>query len=217
MNTSRKGRGKMKKKSLVSACLKKGSSAHAWMVVIGLLCSSVVLLTMATPAYAQPVLNPDNGHYYELIEVEDPSLTWYEARDAAAAGTFKGMVGHLATVTSAGEDNFLVNTFPGVIPLHVWIGGTDAASEGNWQWITGEAWSYTNWDPGEPNGGTDENCLEYTDGAAKWNDGPCDAEAEAYLVEYEAAAVPTMTVWGMLVLVIFSLTVGVYYLRRAKA
>ena len=213
MNTSRKGRGKMKKKSLVSACLKKGSRAHAWMVVIGLLCSSVVLLTMATPAYAQPVLNPDNGHYYELIEVEDPGLTWSEARDAAAAGTFKGMVGHLATVTSEAENDFIVNTWPGIGERErVWIGGTKA--EGNWQWITGEPWSYLNWGWGEPSG--DGNCLEYWDNS-EWNDEPCGNEKTLYLVEYEAAAVPAMTVWGMLVLVIFSLTVGVYYLRRAKA
>ena len=31
-----------------------------------------------------------------------------------------------------------------------WIGGTDAVSEGVWQWSDGTPWSYTNWRRGQP-------------------------------------------------------------------
>ena len=31
-----------------------------------------------------------------------------------------------------------------------WIGGTDAASEGVWQWSDGTPWVYTNWRSGQP-------------------------------------------------------------------
>lgn len=133
------------------------------------------------------ILNPDNGHYYQLVEVYGSGLSWYEARDAAAALSYNGMPGYLATVTSAQEDNFIANTFPRIKPEYVWLGATDEANEGDWQWITGEPWNYTNWDPGpgEPNGGTFENCLDYDDGIIKWNDANCGRRQNFYLVEYE--------------------------------
>jgi len=33
---------------------------------------------------------------------------------------------------------------------NLWIGFTDQASEGTWEWISGEAVTYTNWASGEP-------------------------------------------------------------------
>ncbi|MGY8927507.1 MAG: lectin-like protein, partial [Flavobacteriales bacterium] len=53
--------------------------------------------------------------------------------------------------------------------LSVWIGFTDEAEEGNWQWITGEEVTYTNWGANEPDGGEVENgCELVSDGT--WND-----------------------------------------------
>ena len=54
-----------------------------------------------------------------------------------------------------------------------WIGATDAAEEGNFQWMSGTPWSYTNWKSGEPNDHlTGEDCVHmYSDGS--WNDRPC--------------------------------------------
>ena len=68
------------------------------------------------------------------------------------------MPGYLAIITSGSEKDFISSTF-NVDEPDVWIGGDDRSSEGNWEWITGEAWSYEYWNGGEPNGGTDENCL----------------------------------------------------------
>jgi len=138
----------------------------------------LLVMLVTASAYAQ-VFNPANGHYYELVTLVDISMTWSEARDAAAAMTFNGMPGHLATVTSASEDSFIVSTWPGIgSSTRVWIGGTDAAIEGNWQWITSESWSYTNWGGGEPSG--DGNCLEYWDNS-QWNDEPCSNPKTLYL------------------------------------
>ena len=99
-------------------------------------------------------------------------------------------------------------------------GGTDETIEGNWQWITGEAWSYTNWNAGEPNGGTGENCIEYQDNE-QWNDESCNSEREAYLVEYEPTpldqvSVPTITLPGMMLMIGLLAVAGFVMLRRRE-
>ena len=56
-----------------------------------------------------------------------------------------------------------------------WVGGQFA--DASWEWIDQSAWTYFNWNPGEPNNheGGEEDCLEvYTNG--KWNDDVCDKE-----------------------------------------
>ncbi|MFX0105897.1 MAG: lectin-like protein [Candidatus Hodarchaeota archaeon] len=126
-----------------------------------------------------------NGHEYKLIK-EDKS--WSDAKiDCEAQG------GHLATITSEGENDFIKNLADS---NKVWLGLSDEESEGTWKWITGEAVSYTNWYPGEPNDyGTGEDYVEmYIDG--RWNDiGPpqfpsttryyvCEWEKEDDRVEY---------------------------------
>lgn len=61
-----------------------------------------------------------------------------------------------------------------------WLGGYDFGHEGTWKWIHSELpVNYTaGWYPGEPNGGTRENCAEFktapSDGHRAWNDGPCE-------------------------------------------
>ena len=61
---------------------------------------------------------------------------------------------------------------------------SDLATDGIWEWVTGEAWSYTNWNSGEPNGGTGENCAHYFVGTT-WNDTICSITRN-YVVEYDA-------------------------------
>ena len=56
-----------------------------------------------------------NGNHY--ISWHDP-MTWAEARAFAASLEFEGVAGHLATITSAGENSFIQN-FLG----SGWIGG----------------------------------------------------------------------------------------------
>lgn len=128
--------------------------------------------------------NPNNGHYYQLVKVQDHGLNWYEAKDEAEAMEHSGMRGHLATLTGADEEKFVAKNFPQIVPNYVWLGATDKEIEDDWNWITGEEWSYTNWDQAEPNGGAFENCLDYSDGVDKWNDESCSRKLNYYLVEY---------------------------------
>jgi hypothetical protein len=81
------------------------------------------------------------GNSYQLI---DKWLYWEEAKAACEEWN-----GHLVTVNSSGEDEFIFDNFiaPGGLP---WLGGTDEGSEGDWRWVTGEPFSYTNWWPGQP-------------------------------------------------------------------
>jgi hypothetical protein len=87
-------------------------------------------------------------------------MTWTEARDAAASMSYNGMQGHLATLTSQGENDFVGNAaFLGAPHGGLSIYGDtvflgcyqyDKLDEpaGHWAWVTGEAWSWTNWKPG---------------------------------------------------------------------
>ncbi len=146
-----------------------------------------MLFAVIGQAEAEPVLNPANGHYYEVV-VED-WINWHDARVAAGTSTFMGIRGHLATITSQDENDFIA----GIVPSDVsfWVGGFQPSGSpepaGNWQWVTGEPFDYTNWAPDEPNNwfGDDpnEDRVEFYD-SGEWNDLPADFELIGYIVEY---------------------------------
>ena len=78
-------------------------------------------------------------HTFAFIQ---ENVSWEVAKTAC-----ENLGGHLATSTSAEKDIFLYNLANGD---EVWLGGTDSKQEGIWEWITGEDWSYTNWDIDQP-------------------------------------------------------------------
>ena len=112
---------------------------------------------------------PGNGHRYQLVACGP-----WQACEAVAVA--RG--GHLATIRSAAENNWLVNTFNGMkVTEGFWAGLSDAAVEGNWVWASGEAAGFFNWYPGEPNNfGGLEHCVLLGDSRmdVRWNDAPCD-------------------------------------------
>ena len=63
-----------------------------------------------------------------------------------------------------------------------WIGASDAASEGKWEWVSGHPWEYTSWGENQPdNAGQNEDCAHFWGNHInlnsrynKWNDLPCD-------------------------------------------
>ena len=112
------------------------------------------------------------------------TLTWSEASAACqAAGQ------HLASVQSAAENALLVTAAAG---NRVWIGGTDAASEGTWVWSpSGTPLSYANWGVLEPNNaGNGEDCLN---GPELWNDLPCTAKQKYVCQTLPGCTVATQT------------------------
>lgn len=112
-----------------------------------------------------------NRHYYELV-APPQGINWTDARDAAAASTYLGAPGYLATINSPQEWNFVINNFP---RDWTWIGLSDAAQEGSFQWVTGEPLTFTRWIPGEPNNAGNEDYVFYQRATALggdfgWND-----------------------------------------------
>ena len=192
-----------------------------WRAVFG--SGILVMLTVAllgSPAQAQsfaPLVNPANGHFYEAVTVSG-GIDWFDARDAAELQSYLGVQGHLVTITSAQEDNFIAMNFPEAfaprpIPtppgcegpttvenscgLPYLLGGFQPLNspepDGDWRWVTGEPFVYTNWHPSEPNNFLDrpEDCLAFVASAPVWNDVQCDDRRHGgYVVEYDVATFP---------------------------
>ncbi len=88
-----------------------------------------------------PVVDGGNGHYYEVVI--QPSILFADAKAAAAARTYQGVAGYLATVNLAGEATFIYNklTGPAAPTSEVyafWLGAETESSSVPWRWVTGE-------------------------------------------------------------------------------
>lgn len=134
-----------------------------------------------------------NGHTYQFV---DDRMTWQEAK-----ATCEAMGGHLATITSAEEQQAIESFLPVEISsLGYFIGGYTVV--GQPAWITGEKFEYTNWYPGEPSGKNDVEVEDvyhiypqYNDAAitGKWNDVASDAPGYGYICEFEPIEITGIT------------------------
>lgn len=88
------------------------------------------------------IANPATGHEYGLTK----AMRWDRAQEAALQ-----LGGDLVTVNDAAENVWLTQTFDP--KTCYWIGFTDAASEGNYVWASGEPVTFRGWAEGEPNNG----------------------------------------------------------------
>ncbi|NBW77221.1 MAG: hypothetical protein EBR34_15720 [Sphingomonadaceae bacterium] len=60
---------------------------------------------------------------------------------------------------------------------------TDEVVEGTWRWVTGETYSYSNWNSGEPNNSGNEDYVQFVSNG-KWND-LNNTQSLAYVLEFE--------------------------------
>ena len=141
-----------------------------------------------------------NGHCYEAVLA--PGLSWQDAKTACEA---KG--GYLVTITSAKENTFVFSLVSGNNAfwfldgfgngLGPWLGGYQQANsepaEG-WKWVTGESFSYTNWETDQPGDlvGIDQNLLRFFKAGGlignRWDDCETDNPVEhrlGYICEYD--------------------------------
>jgi serine/threonine protein kinase len=87
------------------------------------------------------------GHRYQFVP---SALGWIEAKAKAEA-----MGGHLATITSKEECEWIYATFgPQLNDAHrsssIWLGANAAVSGKPFTWITGEPFTFSDWSEGEP-------------------------------------------------------------------
>lgn len=109
--------------------------------------------------------------------------------------------GHLATITSNEENNVIYNNFPAK-GWQYYIGATDVEKENTFKWVTGENFSYTNWNTGEPNNCYTDTAENYVimDLEGKWNDYIGQKSYVGFIAEYDiqsekptTTTVPTKT------------------------
>lgn len=105
-------------------------------------------------------------------------MMWYEASSACSE-----LGGHLVTISSRSENNFIKRSTRHVSGITSWIGFNDLESEGDWTWEdTKETSAYTNWQNTEPNNLNNEDCaiifLRRKAGKVygAWHDNPCCSE-----------------------------------------
>ncbi len=137
--------------------------------------------------YSPDAVSTFNGHSYYFYNVP---VTWW---DAKTISEYPG--GHLVTITSAAEESFI----KGMIgSSNLWLGATDKDSEGRWKWVSGETFSYNNWESGQPDntaspGEGSENYAHIWGSTGKWNDNAgcvtypfmCEID-RAYTITYNA-------------------------------
>lgn len=128
--------------------------------------------TLLAPRTAQITINDNDtlsyrGNQYVLTSA---AKTWTEAQAEA-----ESLGGHLVTINAAAEENWLKQNFGGA--QQFWIGFNDVATEGAFEWASGEAVTYTNWAPNEPNnsgGNQDFGVMNFSQ-SRQWNDASASA------------------------------------------
>lgn len=135
----------------------------------------------------------ENKFYYLF----DEYLTWEQAKTYCET-----LGGHLATVNSEQEFDFLKNFVADGAKDSYLLGGTDIQTEGQWKWITDEPFVADAWQPwndGEPNNGQgsyEEDYIEIYKATGKWNDfmGVSANKTCGFICEFEAD-IPVKTMY----------------------
>ncbi|MDZ7848271.1 MAG: lectin-like protein [Owenweeksia sp.] len=123
-----------------------------------------------------------NGHTYFLSNYQTDVLN--------AQAVAQSFGGHLVTITDATE-NATVSVFSA---NRFWIGLTDQNVEGTFEWTTGEAVNYTNWDVanGEPNdfnSKEDWTVMNFQASSGLWNDYSKNNNAH-FVIEFDPGVFP---------------------------
>ena len=181
------------------------------MKVIGLNSILIFMILLVGPASCLDLLPTQhvqwsgNGHYYEAVLVPG-GITWDNANNEA-----NNTGGHLATISSEDENQFVYDLFNGDSRYWYldgagnsegpWLGayqpsGSDEPA-GGWTWVTGEPFIYTNWASREPdnNQGRESRLNFFNWGSSPspmWNDIPDSFAAFGYIIEWDQST-PTIT------------------------
>lgn len=184
-------------------------------VCTGVLCLFSFLSLMAPQVRSEIPLAATvefENHYYYLV-VPAAGITWDQAQAAAASefvtlpdGTV--LFGHLVTITSQAEQDFVRSSFVAGDYQQLWLGAFQFSSEtepaGNWAWVTGEEigdpttdWAYQFLATGQPGDDPTMFCSESAlrmlvdvGGPGAWEDFPYLASGPGggylrYVIEFD--------------------------------
>lgn len=209
---------------------------HKWLLVLVALVPVGSNSAIADTVQWKPE-DGGNGHWYELVA---SPVTWSNAKVAAEGMVFLGVSGHLVTLTSAEENEFVFsNVYDRALHEAAWIGLTDDEAFGGyesfgqpnfkvdgWVWVTGEPVEFTSWSAfwnssgewvEEPNNfDNDDYALMHRyiqSGWASWNDQTSYATFP-YVVEYDVAPVPAPSTFAGFLTIL--LTVGLIRFSRRR-
>ena len=153
----------------------------------------IILLVVLTGGSAFASTYTFGNSEYTLVQ--SSGINWDDAKLAAEAAG-----GHLATITSAAENNFLKNNVFQGLDKAYWLGAYQTGDEdrqnptSNWHWVTGEDWTFTDWYNSEPNNaGTNEIHLSADQRFNfQWNDegSAVSRMIQGYVIETPTAPTP---------------------------
>ena len=91
----------------------------------------------------------ENSHYY----ISNSSKNWTDAQALCVANG-----GNLVSISSESENSYV----SGLINEQFWIGFTDQANEGQFEWADGSTSNFSKWAPNEPSNSGPTNNEDYT-------------------------------------------------------
>ncbi len=164
--------------------------------------TAVWKITRPDPPVKWSKADGGNGHEY-LVVVEPRTVSWDQAHEKAQA-----MGGHLVTITSMAEEDFVVRLLnkdqywyraaeTGYM-RGPWIGAVQLKGarepDGGWRWVTGEPFLYSDWKRGEPNDAplhepSQNRIFFHVEDvgwlAAQWGDADSRAVTRSFIVEFD--------------------------------
>jgi len=170
----------------------------------------VMLGGVAQFASADPVLMGsatwiDGGVKHEYSLYSYSGMSW----DAANTWTMSNLPDYyLASITSAAEESFVNTNVFGGQNGEYWLGGyqnpiSTPVATANWVWVSGDAWSYSDWAGGEPNDyygpGSEQYLGGNWGGLKQWNDEGALGNVSGFVVE-KTVSVPEPSTVSLLAL-----------------
>ncbi|MBI1326972.1 MAG: type I secretion C-terminal target domain-containing protein [Alphaproteobacteria bacterium] len=149
--------------------------------------------------------NFETGNFYQVVS---NTLSWTAAATAANGTTLSGVAGHLATITSQDELDF-ISARTG--STNSWLGGNDTGTEGVWRWVAGgyengaqfanssgtavNGW-FNDWSAGQPNDGDGTqdylyllNGTQFADLVVQGNGSTGYVTVPQYVIEWEGSQI----------------------------